>query len=74
MDDYIARQELLNKFNQTKDVQKVVHGRWIGEYYECSNCGRYLSEITKSDSCFAENFYGTLYCPYCGAIMDEVSE
>lgn len=52
-----------------KDVQPVVHGKWVlhhvgaaGRYWECSVCHKnpcvYVIEDAK-------------YCPNCGAIMDE---
>lgn len=48
------------------DVVEVRHGRWIYlgglDAFECSVCGRQM----------VRNIFD--YCPWCGALMDEVEE
>ena len=39
------------------DVVEVRHGRWKGDFYECSVCGFELG-------------WSSTYCPHCGARMD----
>ena len=48
----------------TEDVAPVVHAYWMdnGANYKCSNCGN------------TEPYYDMLYCPHCGARMDEEEE
>lgn len=49
-------------------VEPTKHGTWgenIYGYRKCSVCGR----VTQVDECMREPLY--LYCPYCGAKMDE---
>jgi hypothetical protein len=55
----------------TVDAEPVRHGRWIYLYdgnYKCSECGSWWTcEETPIES-------GMLFCPNCGAKMDEVEE
>lgn len=56
---------------QTIEAEPVKHGTWgenIYGYRKCSVCGR----VTQVDECMREPLY--LYCPYCGARMDEEAE
>ena len=52
-----------------EQAEPVKRGRWIYLYdgdYKCSQCGNWLTcEETPRES-------GLLYCPNCGAKMDEV--
>lgn len=51
-----------------EDVEPVVHGRWVKEFYHpywCSCC----EEIAPLDAC-GESHYKSNYCPNCGARMD----
>ena len=52
-------------------VEPVRHGRWTYLYdgnYKCSECGSWWTcEETPIES-------GMLYCPNCGAKMDEVED
>lgn len=57
------------------DVQPVRHGHWDtvedwdgDEHYQCSECG---AEFVLIDGTPEDNDY--LYCPHCGALMDEVT-
>lgn len=55
----------------TVEAEPIKHGTWgenIYGYRKCSVCGR----VTQVDECMREPLY--LYCPYCGAKMDEVEE
>ena len=59
----------------TIDAVPVVHGRWIygNDFHwytaSCSKCGYRRSTDIK-----AKNWNGWVYCPMCGAKMDEVQE
>ena len=47
-----------------EDVDKMIPAHWIDNecgYYNCSNCG---------EADYNGDAY--LYCPYCGAKMDEI--
>lgn len=56
------------------EAEPVRHGQWEtvegwdgDEYYRCSECG---AEFVLIDGTPNDNDY--LYCPHCGALMDEV--
>ena len=60
--DYVM--DIINKA-EVKDVKPVIHAHWVEEhrnYMVCSNCGKYRGDWR------TESF---VYCPYCGAKMDE---
>lgn len=51
----------------TVDAEPVRHGHWIGEYgWVCSECGYRIANWK-----FSSEY---LYCPNCGAKMDEVKD
>ena len=59
----------------TVEAVPVVHGHWIygNDFHwytaSCSKCGYRRSTDIK-----AKNWNGWVYCPMCGAKMDEVQE
>ena len=57
--------ELIEEYN-SGDIAPVIHAHWINVSQvrnECSNCNNVHVGI----------YSKTLYCPYCGALMDEDS-
>lgn len=61
-------QRIIDRFIAFASAQPVRHGHWkivdgwdCDEYYRCTECG---AEFVRNDY---------LYCPHCGALMDEVS-
>ena len=60
---------------QMKDlpILEIHYGYWAGmDGDQCSECGRYLSEIMDSDSYYAIGFNPNqlVACPFCGAFMN----
>ncbi len=52
----------------------VACGKWEGENFECSACGRCITEICDADSYLSYGIELEMkWCPFCGAKMDGVS-
>lgn len=52
------------------EFRQVVHAHWIDDYGNsaCSECGCKCIEV---DENYWRNDRKAMFCPYCGAIMDE---
>ena len=52
------------------EFRRVVHAHWIDDYGDsaCSECGCKCIEV---DENYWRNDRKVMFCPYCGAIMDE---
>lgn len=52
------------------EFRQVVHAHWIDDYGNsaCSECG---CECIEVDENYWRNDRKVMFCPYCGAIMDE---
>lgn len=66
-------QKEINRLNELLKTEQPKHGHWIEQegfdsdvYYDCSVCGEswVTVEGTPEDN-------GMIYCPHCGAKMDE---
>ena len=56
----------------TIDVRPVVHGHWTRKWdTHCSACGVGFSEMPYSYDVEDGPGYVEMFCPNCGAIMDE---
>ena len=55
---------------QHREFRPVVHAHWIDDYGNsaCSECGCICIEV---DENYWRNDRKVMFCPYCGAIMDE---
>ena len=58
---------------QHREFRPVVHAHWIDDYGNsaCSECGCKCIEV---DENYWRNDRKVMFCPYCGAIMDEDDE
>ena len=54
------------------DVAPVIHAKWIGFPYRCSNCGQRAPQETYYGVDGLETSdYTSNYCPHCSAKMDK---